>query len=192
MVFVCVYFSVCPVHLSNFTAPPSDPREIYLEICCSDRISCCCRCYLSKHSTLEPRDFRGQVQQLNSQRPLAPAPCPSPLPQPLPLPLQLSLRGNEIMNDVILLPLRCFHSRGAHDMPRPYLICYIYIACEIGNWQLDLLLAGFWLPVKRYPHPSAQFPIQSCCRVCVISAGNERSRAIICRRLCRRAEAFRP
>lgn len=115
-----------------------------------------------------------------------------PLPQPLPLPLQLSLRGNEIMNDVILLPLRCFHSRGAHDMPRPYLICYIYIACEIGNWQLDLLLAGFWLPVKRYPHPSAQFPIQSCCRVCVISAGNERSRAIICRRLCRRAEAFRP
>jgi len=44
------------------------------------------------------------------------------------------LCGNEIMNDVILLPLRCFHSRGAHDMPRPYLICYIYIACEIGNW----------------------------------------------------------
>jgi len=182
IVFVCVYFSGCPVHLSNFTAPPRDPREIYLEICWSDRISCCCRCYLSKHSTLEPRDFRGQVQQLNSQRPLPPIPH--------------LLCGNEIMNDVILLPLRCFHSRGAHDMPRPYLICYIYIACEIGNWQLELLVAGGWFLVasKKYPPtPSPGSPSQSCCRVCVISAGNERSRAIICRRLCRRGEfqAFR-
>lgn len=67
--FVCVYFLGCPVHLSNFTEigeiseipdprfPNPDPLEISLSI------RACC--YLSKHSTLEARDFRGQLQQLN-------------------------------------------------------------------------------------------------------------------------------
>lgn len=149
MVFVCVYFSGCPVHLSNFTAPPSDPREIYLEICCSDRISCCCRCYLSKHSTLEPRDFRGQVQQLNSQRPLAPAPCPCPFNSPCAA-MKLWMMWYFCHWDVFTVagPMTC----PGHIL---FAISTSPARLETGNSTCCWLVSGCQLRVTHIPVPSS-------------------------------------
>lgn len=78
-IFTHIYIFLV-VHLSNFTAPLTEidnkiesSRSVNQCCCCCRCLCCCCCCccYLSKHSTLEARDFFcGKLQQLNSQIPL--------------------------------------------------------------------------------------------------------------------------
>jgi len=111
------------------------------------------------------------------------------------------LPGNEIMNDVILLPLRCFHSRGRMTCPS-----HILFAISLHRIRIRTPTT---IPTPTTPRTGCLTVCLSiclivsqsaclvydrilacccccccrccCCRVCVISAGNERSRAIICR-----------